>query len=51
MPSDAEYPGTETEKLHYCNEHKCACDKCPTCNIHSYCPECKKCFESDCPSN
>jgi hypothetical protein len=49
MPSGPAKPGTATERLHYCSEHKSACEQCPTCKTYSYCPECRKCYEPTCP--
>ena len=48
MASDPSEPGTGTEKLHFCTEHKKPCEKCSKCDTYSYCPECSKCYESNC---
>ncbi len=51
MPSDPPEQVPATRKLRYCSEHKSPCDECPTCKTYSYCPECRKCYEPECPDS
>jgi len=48
MPSDPGKPGTGTERLRYCDEHKSPCEQCSSCKTYSYCPNCRKCYEPNC---
>ena len=48
MPSDTPKAGAETERLHYCSEHKTPCEKCDSCQTYSYCSACRKCYEPKC---
>ena len=51
MSSGTAKPVSATERLHYCSEHKSACEQCSECETYSYCPECCKCYEPTCPDS